>query len=123
MVHMLIRTWSLDAITIVDLHGRVGVENGGALLTAVSDLLRAARRHLVLSLLEVTDVDAAGLGELASAFRAVRACGGVLKIVVRRENVRELMIRTQLLNWLPTFRTEAEAIASFERALDLTTSR
>jgi anti-anti-sigma factor len=119
---MLIRTWSLDTITVVDLHGRLGVESGGAVLSAVSDLLRAARRHLILSLLEVTDVDAAGLGELASAFRAVRASGGVLKIVVRRENVRELLIRTQLLNWLSTFPTEAEAIASFAAAPSLTTS-
>jgi anti-anti-sigma factor len=111
---MLIRTWSLDAVTIIDVHGRFGVENDGALLDAVSDLLRARRRDLVLNLLGVTDVDAAGLGELASAISEVRAYGGVLKIVVRGKNVRELLIRTHLLSGLSTFSTEAEAIASFD---------
>ena len=119
---MLIRTWSLDAVTVVDLHGRLGVEGSGAVLNTVSDLLRSGHRQMVLSLLGVTDVDAAGLGELASAFQELRGAGGVLRIVVRIKNVRELLVRTHLLGGLPTFPTEAEAIASFEPAASLTTS-
>jgi anti-sigma B factor antagonist len=110
---MLIRTRSLDAITAIDLHGRLGVENGGALHEAVRDLLNAGRREVVLNLRGVRGVDAAGLGELADAFSMVRASGGELRLVLRCETVRELLIRTNLLGLLPTFPTEAEAIASF----------
>jgi anti-anti-sigma factor len=119
---MLIRTWALDAVTIIDLHGRFGVESRGALVHALSDLLRAGRRDMVLNLLGVTSVDAAGIGELASTFCEVRQHGGVLKIVLRSENVRELLIRTHLLSRLSAFSTEAEAIASFEPATSLATA-
>jgi anti-sigma B factor antagonist len=114
---MLIRTWSLDAIAIVDLHGRLGVECGGALHKAVRELLNAGRREVVLNLLGVKGVDAAGLGELADALRMVRASGGELRLVLRCDTVRELLVRTNLLRLLPTFPTEAEAIASFETSL------
>jgi anti-anti-sigma factor len=113
---MLIRTRS-DAITTIDLHGRLGVEDGGALREVVRDLSNAARREVVLNLLGVTGVDAAGLGELADALSMVRASGGDLRLVLRCETVRELLIRTNLLGTLRTFPTEAEAIASFEAAL------
>jgi anti-sigma B factor antagonist len=114
---MLIRTRSQDAITTVDLHGRLGVEDGGALHEAVRDLLNAGRREVVLNLLGVTGVDAAGLGELAGAFSMVRTHGAELRLVLRCESVRELLIRTNLLGLLPTFPTEVEAIASFETSL------
>jgi anti-anti-sigma factor len=119
---MLIRTWSLDAVTIIDVHGRLGIESTGALLDALSDLLQAGRRDVVLTLLGVTSVDAAGLGELAGAFRLVRQNGGELKIVVRSETVRAVLIRTNLFGLLPTFATEADAIASFESVPSLTSA-
>ena len=114
---MLIRTRSQDAITTIDLHGRLGVEDRGALPEAVRELLNVGRREVVLNLLGVTGVDAAGLGELADAFSLVRASGGELRLVLRCDTVRELLIRTNLLGLLLTFPTEAEAIASFETAL------
>ena len=109
-------------MTIIDVHGRFGVESGGALVNTLSDLVRAGRRDIVLNLLGVTDVDAAGLGELASTISEVREHGGVLKIVVRGTRVRELLIRTHLLSRLSTFPTEAEAIASFDPATNLATT-
>jgi anti-anti-sigma factor len=120
---MLIRTWSLDTVTIVDLHGRLGVETGDGLRAAVQDLVTEDRHAVLLNLLGVTSVDAAGLGVLADALRLVRANGGTLKLVVRCATVRELLVRTRLLDLLPTFATEAEAIASFDPAPRLTSSR
>jgi anti-anti-sigma factor len=111
---MLIRTWALDAITIVDLHGRLDVETGAALHEVVCEILGAGRRSLVINLLGVTGVDAAGLGTLADAFSVSRATGGDLKLVVRCAEIRELLARTKLLELLPALPTEAEAIASFE---------
>ena len=46
---MLTRTRSLDAITTIDLHGRLGVEDGGALPEAVREFLNVGRREVVLS--------------------------------------------------------------------------
>jgi anti-anti-sigma factor len=117
---MLIRNWSLDAMTIVDLHGRLGVECQGNLPQAMRVLVDAGRREVVLNLLGVTAVDAAGLGALASAFRFARANGVELTLVVRAPTIRELLTRTKLLGVWPTFPTEAEAIASIEATRRLT---
>jgi hypothetical protein len=46
---MLTRTRSLDAITTIDLHGRLGVEDGGALPEAVREFLNVGRREVVVS--------------------------------------------------------------------------
>jgi anti-anti-sigma factor len=80
----------------------------------VCEILGAGRRSLVINLLGVTGVDAAGLGTLADAFSVSRATGGDLKLVVRCAEIRELLARTKLLELLPALPTEAEAIASFE---------
>jgi len=120
---MLICTRSVGDTAIVDLHGRLGVECGATLREAVRELLLAGRGDIVLNLLAVTGVDAAGLGELASAFRLVCADRGELRLVVRSATIRELLLRTNLLGPLPTFSTEGEAISSFrETALSATAS-
>ena len=119
---MLIRTWSLEAMTIVDLHGRLGVESQGHLTQAVRALVHVGRQEIVLNLLGVTAVDAAGLGELASAFRLARTAGAEVTLVVREPTIRELLRRTKLLGVWPTFPTEAEAIASADAKRRLTTS-
>jgi anti-anti-sigma factor len=110
---MLIRSRSQDAITIVDVRGRLSVESGGALREAVRQLMNVERRNFVLNLLDVTAVDAAGLGELAGVFSIVHANGGVVKLVIQCGLVHELLVRTNLLDLMPTFPTEAAAIAGF----------
>jgi anti-sigma B factor antagonist len=102
-----------DGITIADVRGRLGVESGGALQDAVCEAMKAGRCNLILNLIDVTSVDAAGLGELAGVFSIVHANGGALKLVLHSGMVRELLVRTNLLDLLPTFPTEAAAIASF----------
>ncbi len=112
---MLIRTWSLDAVTIVDVHGRLDVESGAALHDALGGLFATGRCCVVLNLVGITGIDAAGLGMLVDAFATAQAARGELKIVIRSASTRELLARTHLLGLLPTVATEAEAIAAFER--------
>lgn len=111
---MLIRTWSLDAITVVDMHGRLDIESGSALRDALCDVVAPGPRHVVLNMLGITGIDAAGLGALADAFTLAQGMGVELRIVVRSETNRELLKRTHLLGVIPTVATEAEALASFE---------
>ncbi|HWF84565.1 MAG TPA: STAS domain-containing protein [Vicinamibacterales bacterium] len=112
---MLIRTWSLDAITIIDVHGHLDVESGAALHDALGELFAAGRCSVVLNLVGITGIDAAGLGMLVDAFATAQTARGDLKIVVRSASTRELLARTHLLGLLPTVTTEAEAITAFER--------
>jgi anti-anti-sigma factor len=111
---MLIRTWSLDEITVLDVTGRLGVEDGVALYRSVGAAVAGGSRQLVLNLAHTTAIDAAGLGELVRAYTAVREANGTLALVVRARPIRELLLRTRLLWLVPTYFTEAEAIASFD---------
>ncbi len=110
---MLIRTWLFDDVAVVEASGRLGIENASSLGDAVREAIRMSDRGLVLNLVGVSRVDAAGLGELAGAFRIVRAAAGEMKIVVRSPAVRDLLARTHLLSLFPTYETEAAALASF----------
>jgi anti-sigma B factor antagonist len=111
---MLIRTWSLDeTLAVIDLTGGLCAENGTALREAVSAALAAGRRQLVLNLVDVSALDAAGIGELANALKLTRAAGGELRLVFRRPHIRELLERTRLLGLFQIFPSEVEAIASF----------
>jgi len=114
---MLIRTSTSEGITIVDLDGRFGVECAEALYVTVVDLVRQGRRAIVLNLRGVTAIDAAGLGALARAFGLLRTEGGELKLVVDCDEIRQMLIRTQLVTVLPTFSTTADAFASFDETL------
>ena len=110
---MLIRTWSFDTVTILDMHGRLDVESGSALREALCEIVAPCRRCVVLNLLGIIGIDAAGLGALAEAFTLAQATGVDLRLVVRSEANRELLKRTHLIGVIPTVTTEAEAIASF----------
>jgi len=114
---MLIRTSTSEGITIVDLDGRFGVECAEALYVTVVDLVRQGRRAIVLNLRGVTAIDAAGLGALARAFGLLRTEGGELKLVVDCDEIRQMLIRTQLVTVVPTFSTAADAFASFDETL------
>ena len=114
---MLIRTWSLDDVTILDVSGHLGVASASALSEAVGEAIRMRRHRLIVNLLQVTRADASGLGELVRAFRAVGAASGDVRVVVRSPVVRDLLVRTQLVSLFPTYDTEAAALASFEMAV------
>jgi len=113
---MLIRTWLFDDVAMVEASGRLCLESAPSLGDAVRDAIQMRGGRLVLNLVDVSRVDAAGLGELASAFRIVRAAAGEMKVVVRSSTVRDLLARTHLLGLYPTYETEAAALASFDVA-------
>jgi anti-anti-sigma factor len=106
---MMVRT--SEGITIIALEGSFGIECGGALHRTVLDLLEDGRRAFIADLLGVTRLDAAGVGQLASAFRIVRANDGEMAVVVGSDQIRELLDVTELTRFVPTFASIAEAAA------------
>jgi len=112
---MLIREWSLDELSVVDVSGPLTLEAG----TAVRDTVRAAfargRRKLVLDLTRVTALDATGLGELAHVHHMSALFGAEVKLVHRSPAVSELLKRSRLSSLFETFQSEAAALVSFDR--------
>jgi anti-anti-sigma factor len=64
----------------LDLQGALRAPIDGVLRSRVESLLTRGIRRVVLDLSGVSDIDAAGVGELVHLFNTVTTAGGVLEI-------------------------------------------
>ena len=89
----------LDDVSVIHVRN-LRVPVGGELQRSVHTLLRSGRRSIVLDLAKVSDIDAAGLGELVGAYNSTIAANGVLRIANASLQVRELLVRVGLFERL-----------------------
>lgn len=104
-------------VTILELRGRVVMGSTNDALAAELRKLAEKRPCCVLiNLADVTQVDSSGISTLVRSFVTLERDGGSLKILNPRGHVREILELTRLVNCLPTFTNEAEALASFHNS-------
>src|SRR6185369_3670237 len=104
------------AIVDVDAQLRIKLRFGGssvALADAAASLVAAGQTHILVNLDGVSSLGAKSMGELVSAFVAVRDSGGELKLFNLAPAIRELMQATNLFAVFGLYETEAQAIESF----------
>jgi len=104
-------------ITVVTGSGRlVAGEESTALGRSVSELLPHAP-YVVLNLADVDFIDSSGVGVLVRLFVRVNAAGGLLTLCTVSPKIREVLRVTRLDSALPSYESEADAVAAFyERA-------
>jgi anti-sigma B factor antagonist len=113
---MKISTRHVDGVTVLDLSGRITLGEGSVQLRdAVRDLLSKGQKEILLNLADVNYIDSSGIGELVSAFTAVRNQGGELKLLKLTKKVHDLLQITKLYTVFDIKDDEAEAIGSFKR--------
>ena len=108
----------VGSVTILDADAqlRIKLRFGGSsvpLADACESLTAAGQTHIVLNLDGVSSLGARSLGELVSAFVAVKDSGGELKIFNLAAPVRQLMRATNLFAVFDLYDSEAQAIDSF----------
>ena len=114
---MKVSTRQVDGVTILDLSGRITLGEGSVQLRdAVRDLLSKGSKKILLNLGDVNYIDSSGIGELVSAFTAVRNQGGDLKLLKLTKKVHDLLQITKLYTVFDIKDDEASAVASFDRA-------
>jgi anti-sigma B factor antagonist len=102
-------------VTVVDLSGRITLGDGSALLRkTIRGLLDDQRVQILLNLADVDYIDSSGIGELVSAFTAVKNRNGDLKMLHLTKKVRDLLQITKLFTVFDVFTDEGTAIRSFE---------
>lgn len=102
-------------ITILDLRGKSTFDNSG------SELLRAELRrlsddgvnNLLLNVENLTQVDSSCIGVVVRAFVSLRRKGGSLKLLRPRDRVKMVLNVFHLLDKIPNFEDEGQALASF----------
>jgi anti-anti-sigma factor len=101
-------------ITILDLRGRATINDGESdLLRGRLDDLVAGGGKILLNLAELSHVDSSGFSVIVKACVLLRAKGGELRFI--RPTGRALLAFNvlHLLDVIPTFDSEDEALASF----------
>lgn len=105
----------VNGVTIVDMSGRITLGEDGALFrNTIRDLLDQGYTQILLNLGDVTYIDSSGLGELVSAFTAVRKRDGELKLLNLTKKIDDLLQITKLCTVFDIMDNEELAIASFE---------
>ena len=111
---MTFKTREVGGVTIVDLSGKITLGEGGITLREeVRKLLAEGKKKIVLNLAEVNYIDSSGLGELVSAYTAVKNAGGELKLLNLTSKVRDLLVITKLVTVFDVKDDEASAVSSF----------
>jgi anti-sigma B factor antagonist len=101
-------------ITVLDLKGRLVLEDGDAVLrTRVNELVEQGRTKVVLNLKDVIYIDSCGVGVLIAKLVSMRNKGGDLRLLNLTDRSRRLLEISQLLNVFAIYQNEPEAIGSF----------
>jgi anti-sigma B factor antagonist len=100
----------------MDLSGRITLGEGSVILRdKIREMLGQGERKILLNLGDVTYIDSSGIGELVSAFTAVRKEGGELKLLNLTKKVHDLLQITKLYTVFDVKDDEAAAIAGFSK--------
>jgi anti-sigma B factor antagonist len=114
---MTVSTRQVDGVTIVDLSGRITLDEGSTLLRdTIKQLASQGQKHVLLNLSEVHYIDSSGIGELVNAFTTMRDQGGELKLLNLTRKVHDLIQITKLHTVFDIKDDEATAIQAFSRS-------
>ena len=109
-------TRQVVGITVMDLSGRITLGEGSVILRdKIRELLGQGEKKILLNLGDVTYIDSSGIGELVSAFTAVRKEGGELKLLNLTKKVHDLLQITKLYTVFDVKDDEAAAIAAYSK--------
>jgi anti-anti-sigma factor len=81
--------------------------------TAVSGLVAAGKRNILIDLSPVTYVDSATIGCLMDLYRQVQNAGGLLKLSGVQKRVETMLTMTGAQNFLEIHADEPSAVKSF----------
>lgn len=114
---MAISARAVGDVTVLDLSGKLTLGDGSAeFRAAVNDLIAANCRRVLLNLEHVPYMDSAGLGELMGGHGRMKAAGGIIKLLNPHKRVYDVLHVTKIHTVFDTYRTEAEALESFQPA-------
>jgi anti-anti-sigma factor len=115
VVGLQISTRECDDVSILDLLGRstINGRESESLSRHLRDLIATGKRNLLLNLTNLVQIDSSGVGVIIEMHVALRRSGGNLKILGPRGRVLDVLKVFRLLDVIPSFDHETEALDSF----------
>ena len=111
-------------VSVVDLFGRSTVDTGESDLLSkdLRMLLDVGKRKLLLNLMNLSQIDSSGVSIIVEVFVSLKRAGGVLKLLAPRGRVLNVLRVFRLLDIIPIFEDETDALKSFRPQGDFATS-
>lgn len=111
-------------VSVVDLFGRSTVDTGESDLLSkdLRKLLDVGKRKLLLNLMNLSQIDSSGVSIIVEVFVSLKRAGGVLKLLAPRGRVLKVLRVFRLLDIVPVFEDESDALKSFRPQGDFATS-
>ena len=105
---------TIGNVTVLDLQGKLTIDDGATLLRdKVASVVFQGRSNVLLNLAGVPYMDSGGLGELVRCSMAAKREKGAVKLVNLTGRITDLLTITKLLTVFDTYDSEAEAVKSF----------
>lgn len=101
--------------SILDLRGKSTIGDGESELLSrqLKKLIENGARYLLLNLADLTKIDSSGVSVIVETCASLRRRGGDLRLLCPRGRVLEVLTVVRLLEVIPSFDNEAQALASF----------
>jgi anti-anti-sigma factor len=101
-------------VTVLDLRGRSTIGGESELLSNhLQKLVSKGVRKLLLNLADLTQVDSSGVSIIVETYVSLKHRGGDLKLLRPEGRVLEVFNLLHLLEIIPSFEDETQALASF----------
>jgi anti-anti-sigma factor len=102
-------------VTILDLRGRSTISGGESelLSSRLQKLVASGARKLLLNLGDLTHVDSSGVSIIVRTYVSLNSRGGDLRLLRPGGHVLEVLRVLHLLEIIPNFEDETQALASF----------
>lgn len=101
-------------MAVVDFSGKITLGEGSSVLrNTIRDLLDRGHRKILLNLADVDYIDSSGIGELVSAYTAVRNASGEMKLLQLTRRVHDILQITRLFTVFDVQSDEDSALRSF----------
>ena len=115
VVSLLISIRESGDVTILDLRGRATIGGDSELLTShLEELVTNGVRKLLLNLADVTQIDSSAISAIVRLSVSLGRQGGDLKLLRPRGRVLMILKVIHLLDIIPSFDDETQALASFQ---------
>jgi anti-sigma B factor antagonist len=101
-------------VAIIDFSGKITLGEGSAMLRkTVRGLVDSGQKKILISLYDVDYIDSSGIGELVSAYSAVKSAGGELKLLHLTKRVHDILQITRLFTVFDVQPDEDSALSAF----------
>jgi len=103
-----------SGVSVIEVRGRLTIgEPAEQLYSALQSVIKRGTRKAVIVLNGIPQIDSSGMSALVRISIQLAREGGALRLVCGPGRVRDALTVTRLIEAIPTFESEAAALANF----------